>query len=151
MKKKLLRKELLRKVATLGFVGYLPAPGTCATLCTIPFVFLVRTTGSYYLLWLAVITVFGFIAVQETLKSDFFSATDPSEIVIDEVIGTLITFYSVQLSPLNIIIGFLLFRLLDIKKPWLIKRAETLPGAWGIVADDMLAGFIVHIFLVLIM
>jgi phosphatidylglycerophosphatase A len=72
--------------------------------------------------------------------------SDPSEVVVDEVAGQSVTFLFVStftgfwelLSPT--ILGFLLFRLFDIIKPWPIKKFEKLPSGWGILADDLLAG-----------
>jgi phosphatidylglycerophosphatase A len=76
---------------------------------------------------------------------------DPSEIVLDEVAGCLITFCTLPLTPMTIIIGFILFRFFDIVKPFFIKQCENLPGAFGIIADDIAAGVIAHGFLRLIM
>jgi phosphatidylglycerophosphatase A len=67
---------------------------------------------------------------------------DPQHVVIDEVSGQLITFVA-ALSPLNwkyCLAGFILFRGFDIAKPFPIRQAESLPGGWGIMADDWLAG-----------
>ena len=67
---------------------------------------------------------------------------DPGQIVIDEVIGQLIALIPLAsgLSLTRILIGFLLFRLFDIFKPYPIRRLEQLPGGAGVVADDVLAG-----------
>lgn len=69
---------------------------------------------------------------------------DPSHVVVDEVSGQLITFVA-ALAPLNwkyCLGGFILFRAFDIAKPYPIRRAESLPGGWGIMADDWLAGLL---------
>ena len=79
---------------------------------------------------------------------------DPSQIVIDEVVGQMITFGlfagSYQLSAIYIATGFALFRLFDITKPFPIRRLERLPGGLGVVADDVGAGLYALIALALI-
>ena len=66
---------------------------------------------------------------------------DPQFIVIDEVSGQLFTFLF-ALAPLNwkyLLLGFILFRVFDIWKPFPARQAESLPGGWGIMADDWAA------------
>ncbi len=67
---------------------------------------------------------------------------DPGLVIIDEVMGQWITFLPfATLSPLAMVIGFLLFRFFDILKPWPVRSSETwLPGGYGIMIDDGLAG-----------
>ena len=65
---------------------------------------------------------------------------DPSLVVIDEVAGLLITMLPAAPSWRSVALGFVLFRALDIAKPWPIRRLEALPGGWGIVMDDVAAG-----------
>jgi phosphatidylglycerophosphatase A len=71
-----------------------------------------------------------------------FGNSDPSEAVVDEVIGQLVVFLFVPfgISPYLIFIGFLLFRLFDIWKPYPIDDLQGLPAGIGICADDFLAG-----------
>ncbi len=72
----------------------------------------------------------------------FSSLKDPQFVVIDEVSGQLLT-YVVALAPLNwkyLLLGFILFRVFDIWKPFPARQAESLPGGWGIMADDWIAG-----------
>ena len=80
---------------------------------------------------------------------------DPGEVVADEFAGQALVFIPVvllgQLQPLLIAgLGFILFRLFDIAKPWPIRKLEKLPNGWGILADDLLAGVYAAIFLLLI-
>jgi len=69
-------------------------------------------------------------------------AKDPRRIVIDEVSGQLISLSPLLISPtwLSVLIGFLLFRIFDIFKPYPIRKLEHLPGGLGVMADDVLAG-----------
>ncbi len=76
---------------------------------------------------------------------------DPSIVVADEFSGQFITFLGLGAAALAdwrvLLLGFLLFRALDILKPGPIRRLEDLPGGWGIVMDDVLAGFFANILL----
>ncbi len=81
---------------------------------------------------------FADVVIAETGKSD------PSEVVADEFAGQALTFigaFTAGLGPIvTAAIGFALFRLFDILKPWPIRKLEKLPSGWGILADDLLAG-----------
>jgi phosphatidylglycerophosphatase A len=66
---------------------------------------------------------------------------DPQIVVVDEVAGLLVTMLPMrEVSWLAVVIGFALFRLFDVFKPWPIRKLEQLPGGWGIVLDDIAAG-----------
>lgn len=87
-----------------------------------------------------VLTLLGIWAA--TRSMELLGNSDPSEAVVDEVIGQLIVFLFVPFGidwPF-ILAGFLLFRLFDIWKPYPIRQLEVLPGGLGICADDMVAG-----------
>ena len=87
---------------------------------------------------IAVILVVGLWSATEA--EHHFGGIDPGPVVIDEVVGMLMT---LALHPVNVwgaIIGFLIFRVLDIVKPWPARRLELLPGGFGVVLDDMMAG-----------
>jgi len=80
----------------------------------------------------------------------FTGKHDPKEVVIDEVVGMVITLYSLPFSIFNILIGFALFRFFDILKPFPIGKLQKINGGWGIMADDIAAGLISLIILKLI-
>lgn len=70
---------------------------------------------------------------------------DPGEVVVDEVAGQAMTFLAIGALPIKQVwlvagAGFVLFRIFDITKPWPIRKLETFPKGWGILADDLLAG-----------
>ncbi len=81
---------------------------------------------------------FADVVIAETGKSD------PSEVVADEFAGQALTFIGACTAGFGPIvtaaIGFALFRIFDILKPWPIRKLEKLPSGWGILADDLLAG-----------
>lgn len=120
--------------------GLLPkAPGTFGTLGAVPLLL-----GMQYLGAISVAVCIGiFILVaawSSGLSGKILDRHDPSEVVIDEVAGLLLTFYLVPLSWFGLILGFILFRLFDIFKPFPIKRLEKISGGKGIVLDDLMAG-----------
>jgi phosphatidylglycerophosphatase A len=94
-------------------------------------------------IWIAlIITVVGVIVADRAAK--YAQIKDPRWVVIDEVSGQLITYYLFfWITPLNWkswLLGFILFRLFDIWKPFPAGQLEQLPGGWGIMADDWMAG-----------
>lgn len=72
----------------------------------------------------------------------FVGEKDPQYIVIDEVSGQLLTYFMpfTVLNWKSLLLGFILFRVFDIWKPFPARQAESLPGGWGIMADDWIAG-----------
>lgn len=135
------------KFFATGFdFGYLPgAPGTYGTVVGVGLylIFSGLTPCSY-----AVFAVgFGFISVWITAMALLsFQEKDPQPIVIDEMAGFLVTMIGHPPTWLNIGMGFVLFRLFDITKPPPIRWLERkIPGAWGIVIDDITAGIFASI------
>ena len=76
---------------------------------------------------------------------------DSSKVVIDEAAGMMISLLFIPVTPAYVATGFILFRLLDITKPLLIRRTESLPGGWGVMMDDMIAGLYTNLLLHTIM
>lgn len=72
---------------------------------------------------------------------------DPQFVVMDEVLGIFVTFLGHPLTGGTVLIGFLAFRFFDAVKPLGIRRLEKVEGAWGIVLDDLAAGFFAHLVL----
>lgn len=114
------------------------APGTVGTLATLPFYFAVRSHGAPAVLALAVVvTVVGIWAAGRIAKMT--NADDPQIVVIDEAAGVLLPL-SIADGPTAIVVAVLLFRLFDITKPFPARAAERLPGGYGIMVDDLVAG-----------
>ena len=127
-------------VATAGGIGFLPvAPGTAGSALGIGVYFLTRawSDGAQIALLAAVIGV-GIWA--GTYVARHFRQEDPGLVVIDEVAGQLLTLLLLDVNLAGAVLGFLLFRLLDIVKPWPVHRLEALPEGIGIMADDLMAG-----------
>lgn len=134
-------------VATCGGIGYVPlASGTLGSALGLG---LVAALGRLPIdrLWLSVylaaaaaaLFVMGIWASGQAER--FFNRVDPSSVVIDEVVGQMITFLARPDGPWRqLLVGFVLFRLTDIVKPFPARRAEKVPGGWGIMLDDVIAG-----------
>lgn len=135
-------------MATGGCAGYLPgAPGTYGTLVAIPLCYLVSRLGQVQAI-LFVVLFLGLAVWVSHEAEKLFEKRDPGSIVIDEMGGLLVTLLLIPWSYVNLVIGFLVFRVLDIAKPFPIRRLESrLPGGWGIVGDDVLAGIIANLIL----
>jgi phosphatidylglycerophosphatase A len=120
--------------ATCGCVGYLPfAPGTFASALTCVGLYLFPPIDNPFVIAFA--TLLGIICIGRVKDAE----KDPGYIVIDEVIGMLVTTLGHSLSVGSLIKAFILFRAFDILKPYPIRKVERLPGAYGIIADDVLA------------
>jgi phosphatidylglycerophosphatase A len=115
------------------------ASGTFGTLAAAP---LVALSGIFSplssVLILMIMTLVAIWASQ--VVHNLLNRVDPSEVVIDEVAGFLLTMLWIPLSWGTVLAGFLLFRLFDIWKPWPANAAERLHGGLGIVLDDLVAG-----------
>jgi phosphatidylglycerophosphatase A len=133
--------SLAKVVASFFYVGYVPViPGTFGSLATFPLYFLLVCLGGWqvYLAVLVAVIVAGVAAADRAEKQS--RIIDPSFVVIDEVAGQLTTLFLLPVSWKTAFAGFLLFRILDIIKPFPAGRAERLHGGWGIMMDDVIAG-----------
>jgi phosphatidylglycerophosphatase A len=144
-----MRDKIDKAISTFFGIGYLPImPGTYASAAG-ALIFLALNRYIYpYIAVTAIVTVAGFICVRQAEK--LFGKPDPSEVVIDEVSGMLISYMFVPFSIFNIIIGFLIFRILDIIKIYPINAVEKVGAGRGIMLDDMLAGIMTNIILHLV-
>lgn len=121
--------------------GLLPgAPGTFGTLAALPLLIALDhwggVSGEGFKIIFVPLAIWSSHLSHKLLKRD-----DPSEVVIDEVAGILWTFFLLPLSWLTLCVGFILFRIFDIFKPFPIRTLERrLRGGIGIVLDDLLAG-----------
>lgn len=119
-------------------VGLLPGPaGTWGSVLGLMLYFLVAWNVWLCLATFAFVFAAGYWAV---LRMDLSSNKDPLDVVVDEVLGMFVTLFAIPPSWQSALVGFLLFRLFDVIKPFPCKRLEKLPGYWGIVADDLGAG-----------
>jgi len=138
---------------SLGFgSGLMPkAPGTFGTLVAIPvFILLSQFNIWLYCALTLLITVAGIYLCSYTSKA--LGVHDHSGIVVDEIAGYLITMIAVPADVYWILLGFILFRIFDILKPWPISWIDkNLQGGFGIMFDDVIAGVFSLICLQIIM
>ncbi|MDA0261736.1 MAG: phosphatidylglycerophosphatase A [Proteobacteria bacterium] len=138
-------------VATFGGAGLLPrAPGTWGSLAaTLLAIAIQRYAGTPGLV-IAIVVAFavGWWATKIYLTRG--DDPDPGSVVIDEVIGQWITILAVPPSAVYYVFAFLLFRFFDIYKPWPIRLIDRrVPGALGVILDDVLAGVFAAIVLLI--
>lgn len=145
-------KALTHGIATFFRVGHLrPAPGTWGSLAALPVAYAIALVSGFPGLLAASIAVF-FIGLWATREETRGAADhDPSEIVIDEVVGQWIALfpavYGASMMGIELwklypgwIGAFVFFRLFDIWKPWLVGRADRRGDAMGVMLDDVIAG-----------
>jgi len=127
-------------LATCGYIGYIPfAPGTFGSAAGLALFILLRRTGSIAVELGAIVLLFAIGVWSASEAEQHFGKVDPGHVVLDEVVGMLITLALVPVNLSGAIVGFLLFRVLDVVKPWPSGRFEALPGGLGVMADDGMA------------
>jgi phosphatidylglycerophosphatase A len=136
-------KNILLLIATYFNIGKFPkAPGTVATFATIPLWWALTQTGPIiYMIVTFILAGLGIVAAQA------FESTcehhDSKEIVIDEVVGFLITMVWLPVTWQSLVLGLIIFRFLDIVKPPPIRQLDKhVKGGLGVMADDIVAGLI---------
>lgn len=141
-------------IATLGGVGYLrPAPGTWGSLVALPLAWALHIIGGFWLLAAAtvVMAVVGYFAVASAIKGA--DNHDPSEIVVDELVGQWIALWPVSFGAIfagtdvislwpGLVTAFVAFRIFDVWKPGPVGYADRMDGAAGVMLDDIVAGWL---------
>lgn len=141
--------RICTSIATLGPVGYFGASGTVATILALPLVYILHAyIPNQYLYGIAALCIY-FVSIFIVKQALHYLKRhqDPSEIVLDEVVGCIWVFWGIVLIPKSIVVGCLLFRTLDIIKFGWVKRAESWANAWGVMGDDMVAALLTNIVL----
>lgn len=158
------RQRIPGLIATVAGIGYAPvAPGTFGALVGVGFWAVIQSRyapdmragfplivptiaarAHWALFWLLPATLLvAIVGVWASRRvADAAGAKDPQYVVVDETSGQMLA-YCLALAPLNwkyLILGFILFRAFDIWKPFPARQFESLPGGWGIMADDWAAG-----------
>jgi len=137
-------------ITTFFYLGRLPiAPGTWGSMGALLVWYLIPVNYLLRILILIVTCIIGYIACEAVLKES--DEPDPSYIVIDEVVGLWLALLFIPNSLFLFILGFALFRMFDILKPSFIYQSQFLPGAKGVMVDDILAGIFTLIILLGVM
>lgn len=139
---------LALRLATLFGAGRAPiASGTVGTLAALPVVVAAAVGLPAWGYAAATLLVAGVGVWSSGEAARRLASHDPGEVVIDEAAGLFVTLLSIPIGVASVAAGFFLFRLCDVIKPPPARRAERLPGGWGIVVDDLIAGVYANLLL----
>lgn len=129
-----------RLIATGLFSGYVPvSPGTAGSLLALILYWFLP--GSESVFFSSIVVLLFFVGVWAATRLDIETQSkDNQQIVIDEIVGMFITLILMEKKILWLAIGFILFRLFDIFKPYPCRQAEKFPRGWGVMLDDVAAG-----------
>ena len=134
----------MKTIATVGGLGRSPiGAGTLGSLVGLGVSLILSGNPTHQWVGCLVATGLGFWSAGPTARA--MGKNDPGSIIIDEVAGMMISLVALPVTWPVYLAGFLLFRFLDIFKPFPLKRVERLPGSWGIMLDDLLAGLITNL------
>jgi len=136
----MVKRRLIDKVLsffnTCCFVGWIPfAPGTFASLFAAALIYLFPAVFGSVIFAVACV-----IFAVATINGERYEGEDPGHIVIDEFAGMCVAMAGHKVTLVNVLIGFVLFRIFDILKPFPVNRMERLKGGYGVVRDDVVAG-----------
>ena len=136
-----------RLLATAGGSGHAPvAPGTAGSAVGLALFWpLASLPLAAQLAACVVLFVLGAFASTYVARST--GRKDPGLVVVDEVVGMWVTLVGLPFVPFTAAVGFVLFRVMDVVKPWPARDLERLSGGWGIMADDVAAGVYAHLLL----
>jgi phosphatidylglycerophosphatase A len=135
-------------VCSFGYIGFFPvAPGTIGSAAGVAVYAAARYTGLPYIDLALILACFAAgVAFTPACEEDLH-CIDPGPIVIDEVMGMLITLFMIPVGWGGILLGFLLFRVLDVLKPYPARQFERLHGGFGVMADDAMAAVYANLLL----
>ncbi len=138
-------RHINKVIATGLFSGLIPgAPGTYGSILALFLIILFpdKLTSIFAVIIVCItgLLISGYEEKETGIKDD-------PRIVIDEIAGIIISFIGMDLNIILLITGFITFRFFDIVKPFPVNKMQELPGGWGIMADDILAGLITRIVL----
>jgi phosphatidylglycerophosphatase A len=141
-------KKVILLLSSGTYLGYIPiASGTFGSLWGLPLFYWLSGFG----LSIQFCFIIGSISLAVFLagKSEkIWGKKDPSQVVIDEIVGYMTAMFGLTFSWKMAVGGFVLFRVMDIFKPYPIRKIDQqIPGGWGIVLDDVLAGIYCQIIL----
>jgi phosphatidylglycerophosphatase A len=134
-------------VATALGSGYFPiAPGTVGSAVGLALFWPLHWMSGLGQM-VAVVALFAAGVVASTRVAHGIGIEDPGIVVVDEVVGMWTSLLFLPFTPATALAGFLLFRILDVFKPYPARQLESLPGGWGIMSDDVMAGIYANLLL----
>jgi phosphatidylglycerophosphatase A len=137
-------QTIIKLIATFGYIGYLPGPkATIASCAALVLYWIVKGTMLGYGIVTACLLVLGFLVSGRAER--LFGKKDAREITIDDACGMLLALFLVPPSLPFVVGAFVLYRAIDILKIPPLRRLENLPGAAGVMLDDVAAGILTNI------
>jgi phosphatidylglycerophosphatase A len=134
------RARIATALATAGYVGFVPiAPGTFGSAVGLVVYAAVSMTSSWVVEAAVLVVILG-LGIWSADHVERALGKDPGPVVIDEVAGMLVTLAFLDVSVTGALVGFFIFRVLDVIKPPPARRLEDLHGGPGIMFDDVMAG-----------
>ena len=134
-------------IATAFGAGYSPiAPGTAGSLIGLILFWPLQMAVPWVQVAVTVVVYFAGVAASTRLAR-ILGRKDPGAAVVDEVVGMWLSLLFLPFTPWTAAAAFLLFRVLDVFKPWPARQLEALPGGWGIMTDDVMAGIYANLLL----
>lgn len=123
------------------YTGYFPkGSGTFATLCFLPVYYFCLKDMSPFI-YFSIVAVLFFLGIwASNYAIVIFKSDDPHKVVIDEIVGFMITMFLIPYTLKRMIVGFFIARILDIIKPWPAYQSQKLHAGTGIMADDAISG-----------
>jgi phosphatidylglycerophosphatase A len=133
-------------LSTVGYIGYAPyAPGTVGSAAGLVVLYAIRTWGTPTVEVGTILALFALGVWSSTLAEKHFGQKDPPSVVIDEVVGMLMTLCLLPVKPLGAFMGFVTFRIFDVIKPFPSAQCERLPGGLGVMFDDGMAAIYAYL------
>lgn len=134
-------------IATAFGAGYSPiAPGTAGSLVGLALFWPLQLAAPWVQVVVTIAVYFAGVAASTRL-AHLLGRKDPGAAVVDEVVGMWLSLLFLPFTPATAAAGFLLFRVLDVFKPYPARQLEALPGGWGIMTDDVMAGVYANLLL----
>jgi phosphatidylglycerophosphatase A len=141
-------RRLALFVCSFGYIGFFPfAPGTVGSAAGVLVYVACRALGIPYFELPLIVALFVAGVVLTRACEEDLNCVDPGPVVIDEVMGMLITVFMIPVGWGGLLIGFLLFRVLDVVKPAPARQFERLHGGLGVMADDAMAAVYANVLL----
>lgn len=139
---------LTLSITTFLGTGYLPLmPGTFASFAYLLLHLFLLKGVPFYIYLFVILSIFSTGVIFSSRAEKIFERKDPRPVVIDEVLGQMVSLFFIPSRTASLIIGFLLFRIFDVVKPFPCSEVQKIKGGWGIMLDDLFAGIWANIFL----
>ena len=140
---------IIKLISSCFFLGYFPfMSGTIASLAGVGLYLLIKDNNIAYLITMLVVIILGFLTCGKA--EDIFGKKDSGKIVIDELAGILIALYFLPFRLSYLIAAFVIFRVLDILKPYPLRKIENLKGSCGVMLDDIAAAVCTNVIMQII-